>query len=30
VENGDISDSELAELRKLVRDHGKTKPTTKP
>lgn len=30
VESGDISDSELAELRKLVRDHGKTKPATKP
>jgi len=30
VENGDISDSELAGLRKLVRDQGKTKPTTKP
>jgi predicted transcriptional regulator len=30
VESGDISDSELAELRKLVRDHSKTKPTTKP
>lgn len=27
VESGDISDAELAELRKLVRDHGKTKPS---
>jgi predicted transcriptional regulator len=30
VESGDISESELAELRKLVRDHSKTKPTPKP
>lgn len=30
VESGDISETELAELRKLVRDHSKTKSTPKP
>ena len=30
VESGDISESEISELRKLVREHGKTKTTDQP
>jgi len=30
VESGDISESELTELRQLVRDHAKSKPSRKP